>query len=514
MAKRARGHPIPLLSVPGERAGQPRYVRLYRRIREGVLQGALAPGTRLPSARTLAREEGLSRNTVDAALAQLQAEGFVVRRVGSGSWISDRIRNEPLRPSRFSDAEPSHPTPLGFPDVNRPARLSARGRSMAAFEPDGLTQPGLLFTPCTPGVDALPLDAWNRIASRAARRASGSLLMPPPPEGLPALREAVAGHVAMSRGVRCTAERVVIVNSTQQAIDLVARLLLDPGDSVWFEEPGYVSARHALAAAGARLVPVPVDQEGLNVAAGSALSPDARLAYVTPSHQYPLGVTLSLERRIALLEWATQGDRWILEDDYDSELRYEGRPHASVQGIDATGRVIYAGTFNKILFPTLRVAYLVLPQELVEPFARARLLTDGYVPTLTQRVLAEFIEEGHFASHVRRIRGVFRERRDGLLAATAKHLPGDVSVGPAAAGMHVAIRFPPGIPDGPVSAAARRRGIALPRLSEQYIGAPADGVLVHYGNAPVRDIEMGIQTLSDLLASSRGAGGRLETTLD
>jgi GntR family transcriptional regulator / MocR family aminotransferase len=500
MAKQARGQPIPLLSVPGEQPAQPQYVRLYRRIREGVLQGMLAPGTRLPSARMLARDEGLSRNTVEAALAQLQAEGFVVRRVGSVSWISDRIRNEPLTPRRYRVPEPARPGRPGLGEAGRPARLSARGRSMAALAEDDLMRPGLFFAPCTPALDALPLDSWNRIASRTARRASGSYLMPPPAAGLPALREAVAGHVGMSRGVRCTADQVVIVNSTQQAIDLVARLLLDPGDAVWFEDPGYISARQAFRAAGARLVPVPVDEEGLDVAAGSALAPDARLAYVTPSHQYPLGVTLSLERRIALLEWAVQADRWVLEDDYDNELRYEGRPHAAVQGIDIAGRVIYAGTFNKILYPTLRVAYLVLPQELVEPFARARLLTHGYVPTLTQRVLAEFLDEGHFASHVRRVRGLFRERRNGFLAAAAKHLPDDVSIGPAAAGMHVALRLPPGRADGPVSAAARRRGIALPRLSEHYLGTPRDGVLVHYGNAPPRDIDRCVAALGELLA--------------
>jgi GntR family transcriptional regulator / MocR family aminotransferase len=502
MAKQARGHAIPLLSVPDERPGQPQYVRLYRRIREAVLRGAIAPGTRLPSARTLARDEGLSRNTVEAALGQLRAEGFVVRRVGSGSWVSDRLRSEPVHPAR-AGAPRSTPQPApGRAGAAGPALLSARGRFMAAVEDGALMRPGLLFAPCMPGLDALPLDPWNRIAARAARRASGVLLMPPPAAGVQALREAVASHVALSRGVRCTADQVVIVNSTQQALDLVARLLLDPGDVVWFEEPGYMSARHAFQAAGARLVPIPVDDQGLDVVAGRALAADARLAYVTPSHQYPLGVTLSLERRIALLEWAAQGDRWILEDDYDSELRYEGLPHAAVQGIDGTGRVIYAGTFNKILFPTLRVAYLVLPQQLVEAFARAKMLIDGYVPSLTQRVLAEFLAEGHFASHVRRVRGLFRERRDGFLAAAAQHLPHDVAIGPAAAGMHVTLRFPADMADGPVSGAARRRGIALPRLSEHYLGAARNGVLVHYGHAPVRDIERGVATLSELIATS------------
>lgn len=507
MAKEARGHSIPLLSEPGERSGQPRYLRLYRRIREGVLAGAIPPGTRLPSARTLAREEGISRNTVEAALSQLQAEGFVVRRVGSGSWISDRIPDRLLRPMRFRQSDgraarrDDRRVAAGQPPPGA-RRLSARGVELTVDLADSGAEEGLLFAPCVPALDALPLDSWKRIAARVARRASGPLLVPPPVAGLPELRAAVAAYLSMSRGVRCTADRVVIVNSTQQALDLVSRLLLDAGDTMWFEDPGYRAARCAFAAAGARLVPVPVDAEGIDVAAGVARAPDARLAYVTPSHQYPLGVTLSLARRLALLEWAERSGGWIVEDDYDSELRYDGRPHASMQGIDDGERVIYAGTFNKILFPTLRIAYLVLPPALVTPFARARQLVDGFPPSLTQRVLAEFIHDGYLSIHLRRVRTLYQQRRALFLSAAERYLAGVAQPGGADAGMHVTLHLPAGTDDTAISAAAQRRGLALPALSTYFLGPAASGLVVHYGHVPDSEIERGTRRLAGILAGT------------
>lgn len=498
--KKAGGHSIPLLREPGKESGRPLYMRLYRRIREGVLDGAIPPGTRLPSARTLAREEGISRNTVEAAFRQLRAEGFVVRRVGSGTWISDEIPDRPRRPLRrhTERKRPPRRGPASRPAVDPPG-LSARGRRMSETGADVPPPPDLLFAPCVPGLDALPLDTWNRIAARSMRDASGSLLVPPPATGLPALREAVAAYLHLDRGVRCSAERVVIVNSTQQAIDLVARLLLDPGDAVWTEDPGYVSARRAIVGAGGQPVPVPVDGEGIDVAAGEARAPGARLACVTPSHQYPLGVTLSLARRLALLDWAERAGSWILEDDYDSELRYEGRPLASVQGIDTSGRVIYVGTFNKILFPTLRVAYLVLPPELVEPFARAKQNADGFTSPLLQAAVAEFIAGGHFAVHLRKVRSLYRERRDRFLAAAAEHLPDGARPGPAEAGMHVALHLPAGVDDEAVSERALRSGLSLPALSAHAIESKESGLLVHYGNAPLPDIESGTLRLGEIL---------------
>lgn len=496
--KKSRGHSIPLLREPHAAPAQPLYRQLYRRIREGVLNGAIAPGTRLPSARTLAREEGIARNTVEGALRQLKAEGFLVRRVGSGTYVRDDIRADLLKPGQV-------PSPhLAGGTSPRPrtvgAGLSRRGRQTAA-SPASITgtPPELTFAPCLPGLEAIPLESWNRIAARQVRRGSASRLAPPP-EGLPALREAVAGYLHMDRGLRCAPEQVVILNSTQQAIDLVARLLLDPGDGVWFEDPGYIAARNALLAAGARLIAVPVDDEGLDVSRAASLAPSARLAYVTPSHQYPLGVTLSLGRRLEMLEWAARSGAWVLEDDYDSELRHEGRPLASMQSMDGSGRLLYAGTFNKILFPTLRIAYLVLPPELVEPFTRAKELADGCAPPLQQAALAEFIAEGHFSVHLRKVRELYRERRDRFLSVAGEVLPAGVHLGPADAGMHVALHLPDDADDCRISARARRRGLATPALSSYCVDRRMRGLLVHYGNAPPPEIERGTLKLAELLS--------------
>jgi GntR family transcriptional regulator/MocR family aminotransferase len=317
----------------------------------------------------------------------------------------------------------------------------------------------------------------------------------------------------MDRGVRCTADRVVIVNSTQQAIDLAARLLLDPGDAVWLEDPGYVAARRAFVAAGARTVAVPVDSEGIDVAAGTALATDARLAYVTPSHQYPLGMTLSLARRLELIAWAARSEAWILEDDYDSELRYDGQPLASIQGIDEFGRVIYVGTFNKILFPGVRAAYLVLPQVLVEPFTRAKALADGFTSPFVQGVLADFIGEGHFAVHLRRVRELYRERRDAFRRAAVDHLPPDAVLGPAEAGIHVALHLPDGVDDRRLSERALREGLALPALSAQSIERTVRGLLVHYGHVAVPELDSATRRLAGVLERARRPG-RSQLTAD
>lgn len=494
MPKERGGPSIPLLREPGSGSGRPLYRRLYRRIREAILQGAIPPGTRLPSARTMAREEGISRNTVEAAMRQLRAEGFVVRRVGSGTWVAEDLPARLLRPKTEAAADAPKPT-VGSPG------LSTRGGRVADAGGEPAFPRGLIFAPCLPGAEAIPLDGWKRIVSRHARKLSGALLTAPP-AGLPTLREAVGSYLHMNRGVRCSAERVLILNSTQQAISLACRLLVDAGDAVWMEDPGYISARGALVASGARPVPVPVDGDGVDVAEGARLAPGARLAYVTPSHQYPMGVTLSLSRRLELLEWAETADAWILEDDYDSELRYDGRPLASVQGIDRRGRVIYVGTFNKILFPSLRIAYMVLPEGLVEPFARAKELADGSTSPFLQNVLAEYIHEGHFAAHLRRVRDVYRKRRDAFVSRAKDGFPAAARLGPADAGMHCVVRLPDRVDDASISDRARRRGLAVPALSRYCLASRGRGILVHYGNAPVSDIERGTRTLAGVLEAA------------
>jgi GntR family transcriptional regulator/MocR family aminotransferase len=387
--------------------------------------------------------------------------------------------------------------------------LSARGRAVADAAIDADTTPARSFAPCLPSLGDFPAATWGRLAARHARLTTPALLLPGEPAGYRPLREAVAAYVTAGRGVRCDWRQVLIVTSTQQALDLAARLLLDPGDEAWIEEPGYLGARAALEAAGARVVPVPVDDQGLDVAAGEARAPRARLAYVTPSHQYPLGVTLTLERRLALLAWAARTGAWVVEDDYDSEFRYDGRPLAAAQGLDDAGRVLYVGTFNKVLFPALRLAYLVVPSDLVDAFAAARTLADGHPPTFPQAVLADFIAAGHFAAHLRHMRGVYRERRDALRAAAAEHLAGRVRLGPADAGMHVVAWLERERDD---RAAARRCGAAgldVPPLSRYYVARPpAPGLLIHYAGTPPRELRQGIRTLADALGAAEGGRHR------
>lgn len=492
--KDRRGHSIPLLEEMALESGLPLYRQLYRRIRDGVLRGALGPGTRLPSARTIAREEGISRNTVEAAFSQLQAEGFVVRRVGSGTWVTEDLPDRLMAPR----ARPRSERSGGQADDDRYA-LSDRGRRLQLLSGDPEFDDRLAFAPCLPGLEAIPLDAWSRVAARHVRRSPRSSLTPPP-AGSPALREAIAGYLHLHRGVRCAPDQVLVVNSTQQAIALATHVLLNPGDEVWIEDPGYLSARRALLNGGARVRPVPVDEEGLDVRTGVSRASGARLAYATPSHQYPMGVTLSLARRLELLDWADRNGAWIFEDDYDSELRHHGPPLAPVQGLEEEGRVLYAGTFNKILFPSLRIAYLVLPRPLVEPFVRAKAVMDGSTSPVLQGALADFIEEGHFSVHLRNVRELYRERRDAFVAAAQSLTLHGASLGPADAGMHLALRLPADIDDVRLSEKARHAGVAVPALSAYTMESPMRGLLVHYGSARSGQIERAVEVLRRLLS--------------
>lgn len=488
MPRRPGGVLLPTFAELDEAGGDPLHVRVYRRLRGAVLGGALAPGDRLPSTRTLARDLGVSRNTVEAAFSQLDAEGYLERRVGAGSYVA---RVLPLRPEPRRGAEPAAP-PASPP-------LSARGRAMAEAGDRSDPASGRAFAPCVPGLDAFPVRTWQALLSRRARALDRELLTHGDTGGYRPLREAVAAHLAAARGVRCGWRQVLVVGSTQQALDLAARLLLDPGDAVWMEDPGYLGARAAFAGAGARLVPVPIDADGMDVDAGLRRAPDARLAYVTPSHQYPMGTTLSLARRLALIDWATEAGAWIVEDDYDSEFRYVGRPLAAAQGLDAAGCVLYAGTFNKSVFPGLRLAYLVVPEHAADAFEAAWATVDGPPPTLTQAVMADFIRDGHFAAHVRAMRTVYQERRVALLDAVETHLAGRVAVGSASTGMHVALRLPPGTDDRAVSAAAARRGMDVPPLSRYHLADPAPGLILHYASVPAPDVRRGVALLREVL---------------
>jgi GntR family transcriptional regulator/MocR family aminotransferase len=470
MAKYSSAIPNGLVSLDGG-SRAPLYRQLYDCLRRAILAGQLAPGTRLQSTREMASELKVSRNTVVNAYEQLLAEGYLEGQVGSGTYVSralpeDLLNVKTLAPRRVRARADA-------------AALSERGRALAAFAPlaPNAPEPVQPFQTGLPALDAFPSDAWSKLLARHWRRPAATLLGYGEPQGHAPLREAVASYLGLSRAVRCTPDQVVIVDGAQMAFDLVARVLLDPGDPVWVEEPGYSGARVALAAAGARLVPVPVDSEGLNVAAGAALEPGARLVYVTPSHQFPLGMMMSLPRRLALLDWASRAGAWVLEDDYDSEYRYEGRPLASLQGLDREGRVVYVGTFSKVMFPSLRLGYVVAPPALVDALVAARLMVGRHSPSVEQAVLTDFIEEGHFGRHIRRMRTLYRARRAAVVEALRREAGDIIEVEPSAAGLHVVAWLPEGLDDREVARVAAARGVYMRPVSDFYAARPPRGGL-------------------------------------
>ncbi|MEM7292333.1 MAG: PLP-dependent aminotransferase family protein [Pseudomonadota bacterium] len=451
------------------------FQQLCDQLRDAVLAGNLAPGSRLPSTRVLAREARVSRNTAVNAYQQLIAEGYLVSQTGSGTRVADVV-------PQYDFKARTEPPPSGRVQT---AAIQAYGGA---------------FSPSLPAVDAFPYAVWRRINNRLWKSMEPADWMGyGDTAGFWPLREGIAAHLHHTRGVRCTPEQVLVVNGSQQALDLVSRLLIARDDPVWFEDPGYAGAREALRYAGANLTPVPVDEQGMDVEYAIAHNDPARLVFVTPSHQYPLGSVLSLQRRTRLLEWANATDAWILEDDYNSDFRYIGKPLMSLQGLDSQGRVIYMGTFSKVLFPALRLGYLVLPKALVEPFLRVRTATDGFAPTFPQAVLAEFIEQGYFDTHLRRMRGLYAQRQQHLLEKL-KPLAGVVDVSPSDAGMHLVARLPPTVRDVDVSRAAAEQGITTHALSTYYMGsATENGLILGYAGFEQESTDQAISRLSQII---------------
>lgn len=402
--------------------------KLYIELRAAILDGRLKRGARMPSTRSLGKQYSLSRGTVVAAFEQLQSEGYTRTEVGSGTYVAPGVPDHRI-------AAASSPQEPGFPASK--AGLSRRAHKYLRHV-EVMPAPhsiGKAFRSYEPAIDLFPADLWARVASRVLRHAPRSLYGHGNAAGYQPLRRAIAEYIGSSRGVRCSAEQIIVTSGAQQALDLIGRFLLDPGDQVWMEDPGYPGAYQTLLTTGACIVPVPVDEEGLLVREGRRLAPKARLAYVTPANQFPMGSTMSADRRIELLHWAASSNAWIIEDEYDAEYRYFGRPVASLQALDRSGCVIYVGTFTKMLFNALRLGFMVLPERVVDSFAAARSFVDRHPPTLDQAVLAEFITEGHFGHHVRRMRQIYSERGGILMEAAASCLDGLLDVVEAGAGM-------------------------------------------------------------------------------
>jgi len=479
----------------------PLYQQLYEGIRSAILAGQLAANTRLPASRALAQELNVSRTTVTEAYAQLFAEGYVEGKVGSGTYVSRTLPDTVLHIGTTTSAATAA-------QARAPSR---RGKLFGAIPmsasvdrgPPGAFRFGL------PAIDTFPFDIWARLMSKHWRRPSLELLAYGEPAGFWPLRQAIAEYLIAARGVRCTPHQVIIVAGSQQGLDLATRVLLDPGDKVWFEDPGYRGARAALTSAGSEMVPVPVDKEGLNIAQAIARCPTARLVYITPSHQFPLGVTMSLSRRLALIEWAHRAGAWILEDDYDSEYRYTGRPLPALQGLDAENRTVYLGTLSKTLFPSLRLGYLVVPEDLVDSFIVAKAVLDRHAPLVEQAVLAQFIAEGHFGRHIRRTRMLYAERQAALVEAAERELAGLLEISRAESGMHLVGYLPEGVDDQAASDVAASFGVEASALSAYaLLPQPRGGLLLGYTAFSQPDIRQGVRRLAQALQSDVAPGRR------
>jgi GntR family transcriptional regulator/MocR family aminotransferase len=478
----------------------PLYQVLYAHIRAAILSGELKSGIKLPSTRALADELNVSRNTVLTAYRQLLAEGYLESREGSGTFVAHVLPDLLLTAPRASTPKTAQPTRAESPRPLFSER--AKAQMTASQPPSGGTLPRP-FIPEAPALDAFPYQLWSRLVVRHARQLLVSNFMYQDSAGYRPLREAISAHAAISRQVHCTSEQVMIVPGSQGALDLAARMLINAGDPVWMEDPGYPGARGAFLGAGAQIIPVPIDHEGLIVKIGIERAPQARLVYLTPSHQFPLGVTMSLSRRLALLDWAKQANAYILEDDYDSEFRFSTRPLATLQGLAArdADRVIYIGTFSKVLFPSIRIGYMILPPPLIDSFLKVRRLVDIHSPILEQAVLADFMVEGHFTRHLRRMRALYAERRSALLEA-ARDLP--LEIDSPEAGIHCVGWLPDGIDDLMLASKAAKYDLDLTSISNFTIEPlRRKGLLLGYGGYNVREIKAGVRRLGDLLHSTQ-----------
>jgi len=452
---------LPITLDPG--AAGPVYRQIVTRMRVAILSGTLPAGVRLPSSRGLASQLGVARGTVEAAYAVLAGEGVLLSRGAAGTVVSPHMNIHGGRRTPDTALIPA------TADSRTPQRI-------------------LPFRMGLPALDAFPRKLWSTLAAREIRRITRDDLAYPDPAGHRPLREMIAGYLGLSRGITINADQVWVTGGFQGALSLIIGAILRAGDTVWVEDPGYSPAREALLAARARLAPVPVDDQGMQVETVIAQAPRARMALVTPTHQSPLGVSLSLARRLALLAWAAETDAWVLEDDYDSEFRYTGHPLPALKSLDHADRVLFAGSFSKVLFPGLRLGYVVVPNALTQYFARANRLLQSGQPILEQRVVASFMAEGHFARHLRRMRSLYAARRNALAGALGATFGDRIKLELQAGGMHLIARFADAIDDNELARRALVHGLAptaLSRLTWQHsCGA---GLLLGFTNIPATE---------------------------
>jgi GntR family transcriptional regulator/MocR family aminotransferase len=466
-------------SIPFElHSGIPFYKQIYEGYRTAIVSGRLRPGQRLPSTRVLAVDLGISRLPAVNAFEQLLHEGYVEGKIGAGTYVKDTIPDEFTRPVLTQPVQlekPPEPVDI-FKEIVGPFRVSL------------------------PALDQFPHKIWSRLVSRNTKNLSAELMTYGDPAGYLPLREAIAQYLTASRAVRCNANQILIVSGSQMALQICARALLKSGDAVCMEEPGYPGARDALKSTGATLLPVSLDGEGIDIKQIERKGHRARVVYVTPSHQYPLGISMTASRRLELLDWARRNKSWIIEDDYDSEYRYTSRPVGSLHGMDTSSRVIYIGTFSKVLFPALRLGYVVVPHGSFSTFRSLREAFDIFSPTLYQLVLTDFLQEGHFSRHLRRMRLTYLDRRNALLKALSDHIGEFLTPYNTDAGLHLSAFLPRGFDDREVVRKAMQHGISATALSTCYAGRQSrSGLILGFGGANPRRIRVAAQTLGKVI---------------
>lgn len=454
----------------------------------------------MPSSRAMSAELDVSRITILEAYAQLRAEGYFKSREGAGTFVSSSL--------------PEYLTQVRRPANGRPRRASGPrpiARRAQQFPAVAVTpwRNGLgAFAVHQPAFDEFPFAIWSRLVTQHSKDPNARAIHCIDPLGSRRFREAICEYLRTARAVQCEPEQVMIVSGSQQALQITANVLFDPGEALWMEEPGYRLAQNVFTAAGCRQIPVPVDDEGLNVVAGIERCAQARAAYVTPSHQYPLGSAMSAGRRLQLLNWAQRYGAWIIEDDYDSEYRFESAPISSLQGLDNNRRVIYIGTFSKVLFASLRLGYMVIPPDLVERFIAVRSVMDIFPPYLFQEVITDFMGEGHFARHIRRMRQLYSERRKVLVEQLKRTFGSMLEIRGADAGMHLTVTLPSGYDDVAIAEQAAEQGLWLWPLSRCYVTKNLrHGLVLGYGNVAARAIPGAVEKLraSEALGAQRGA---------
>jgi GntR family transcriptional regulator/MocR family aminotransferase len=499
--------PAPRIALPkfalSAQSSEPLHMQIYRHLRQAVLDGTLASGSRLPSTRSFAEDFGISRTTVLAAYDQLLSEGYIEGRVGAGTRIARHLPDD-LLPAPSSARRRASAAP-------RPALILSDGDHPSIFGPE-FRLPTRDWKACfrlaLPALDLVPFTIWARLVSKHVRRAARETIDYHDSLGLPRLRRAIAAHIAMSRGIACAPDQILICAGAQAAIDLVARSLLKPGDRALVEDPCHLGFAGVIHEAGAIAVRRPVDEAGMIVPRVSAsLSP--RLAFVTPSNQFPLAVTMSLARRLELLDWAQKEKAWIAEDDYDSEFRFDGRPVPALLSLDHGARVIYVGSFSKSLYPGLRLGFLVLPDNLVDRFVARRRFIDFHPPMLLQAALADFIEDGHFSRHIRRMRKAYGERAQALSHHVEKRAAGLLQLRKPEAGMHAIAWLPPATNDQAIARLAAQKGIEARALSFYGRRRQAPGLVLGFGTVTPEDIAKGVTSLSAVISTAQGrnAGG-------